>query len=219
MTDIDKLYKARFSKYERVRKNELWKVLCEDFLQQYIGKDDVVVDLGAGSCEFCNNINAKEKIALDINPDIETKANKYVKTIISPISSIDSSLRKVHPTVFFASNLLEHLGSKEEVFDLLKKIFNLLRESGKLLIMQPDIKRVGGEYWDFFDHKTPITEKSLIEVLKAVGFKIKTVKSPFLPYSTKSRLPMWPLLLKIYLKSRLLQTIFGKQFFVEAVKG
>ncbi|PIY59787.1 SAM-dependent methyltransferase, partial [Candidatus Woesearchaeota archaeon CG_4_10_14_0_8_um_filter_47_5] len=40
----------------------------------------------------------------------------------------------------------------------------------------------------------------------------------FLPYSTKSRLPKWPLFVRIYLALPLLQDIFGKQMFIVAQK-
>lgn len=117
------------------------------------------------------------------------------------------------------SNLLEHLDSKEEVFRLLLEIFELLPRNGKVMIMQPDISRVGFQYWHYFDHKVPITDQSLIEVLTSIGYTISHIKSPFLPYSVKYRYyPLSPLLLKWYIKLRPLHYIFGKQFFVLATK-
>ena len=111
------------------------------------------------------------------------------------------------------------LNNKEDVFRLLFESYSVLRTGGRLLIMQPDIALAGDSYWDFFDHKVPITYASLTEVLLALKFKISFARYPFLPYSTKTRyLPLWPPLLKIYLKVRLLQLIFGKQFFICALK-
>ena len=85
--------------------------------------------------------------------------------------------------------------------------------------MQPDINLIGGEYWDFFDHKVPLTFLSLSEVLHSLGYKISDYRYPFLPYTTKAKyLPLWPPLLTFYLKLKFLQKIFGKQFFLCAEK-
>lgn len=219
MIDIKKLYDNRFTSLERVRKVRLWKILCENFLQKYIDDSDTVVDVGAGHCEFINNINCRSKIAVDLNNGVKSFAGRDVKVIISSVKH----LRKVFPNnsinVIFMSNLLEHLDSKEDVFRLLREAYEILKPGGKLLIMQPDIKLVGNEYWDFFDHKVAITFASLTEALLANKYKISSSKYPFLPYSTKVRfMPTSPLLLKLYLRLRPLHFIFGKQFFICAVK-
>lgn len=219
MIDIKKLYDSRFTTFERVRKHKLWKILCKEFLQQFVGKKDFVVDVGAGHCEFINNISCGKKIAVDINRDVTKYADKGVKVILSPVKQLKNIFKDNSVDVIFMSNLLEHLDSKEEVFRLLNEAYQVLKKGGKLLIMQPDIGLVGHEYWDFFDHKVPITCASLLEVLKADNFKIKYLLYPFLPYSTKVRfLPLNPILFKIYLKVRVLHYLFGKQFFVCAVK-
>lgn len=219
MIDIKKLYDLRFTSFERVRKNTLWRVLCEEFLQQFIKKTDFVLDVGAGHCEFINNITCGKKVALDINNDIKKFAGKDVRVISASVKVLQDKFRDNSLDIIFMSNLLEHLDSKEEVFRLLNEAYQVLKKGGKLLIMQPDINLVGHTYWDFFDHKVPITCASLLEVLASIKYKIKYLKSPFLPYSTKVRfLPLNPTLLRLYLKLRPLHYIFGKQFFVCAEK-
>lgn len=219
MIDIKRLYDARFTKLERVRKRKLWQILCKDFLQQFINEEDIVADLGAGQCEFINNISASKKIAIDVNIDIKKFANKDVKVVIAPIKKLKNLFPPKSINIIFMSNLLEHLDSKEDVFRLINEAYDVLKSNGRLLIMQPDISLVGHSYWDFFDHKVPITYASLIEVLRANQFKIVYSRHPFLPYSTKVKfLPLWPPFLSIYLKIRVLQTIFGKQFFICAKK-
>lgn len=219
MIDIKKIYDTRFTTYERIRKQELWKVLCQEYLQQFIGSNDTVADVGAGQCEFINNIRCGNKIAVDINKDCRKFAHKNIKVLIKPVDKLKNIFNNNSLDVIFMSNLLEHLDSKEDVFRLLNESYQVLKKGGKLLIMQPDIGLVGHEYWDYFDHKVPITVASLTEVLLSTGFKIARLHYPFLPYTTKTKyLPLWPVLLKIYLKVRILQNIFGKQFFVCAEK-
>lgn len=209
------IYAQRFTPYERVRKTVLWQILCEEFLQQFVRKDDTIVDIGAGTCEFVNAIRCAQKIAIDLNPETKTYAHAGIEVIQSSTRHLKKILAGRNIDVFFMSNFLEHLDTKEEAFRLLRECFELLSPGGRVLIMQPDIARVGNAYWDFFDHKIPITEKSLVEVLKTVGFTITYTRSPFLPYSTKLRfIPLSPSLFKLYLHLRPLHFIFGKQFFV-----
>ena len=53
---VETLYKQRFNKNELHRKNAIWKILCKNFFQKYISKNSSVLDIGAGYCEFINNI-------------------------------------------------------------------------------------------------------------------------------------------------------------------
>jgi len=216
MQDYRELYKIRFNKFERIKKQKLWKIFCRIFLQQFINKkNDLVLDIGAGSCEFINNIQCRGKWAIDGDPNFRKNAFKNVKTIVGKAHQVKTKIHKKFDIIFL-SNLLEHLDSKEEVFKFLFNLKFLLKRNGKILLMQPDIKRVGMSYWDFFDHKVALTEKSLIEVFEALDYKIIFKISPFLPYSTKVGFPLWEFLLIIYLKLRPLHYIFGKQFFLIA---
>ncbi len=220
VTVIQKLYEKRFSKLERVHKEKLWQILCNNFLQKFIDPNsDVVVDLGAGNCEFINNIHAKKKYAVDLNIDTKQRAKKDVTVISGSIKYLEKFFSHSRVDVIFMSNLLEHLDSKEEVFRLLTESYTVLASGGRVLILQPDIKLVGSSYWDFFDHKVPLTLASLTEALVSIGFQISFVRYPFLPYSTKVRfIPLWPVLFELYLRLRPLHFIFGKQFFLSATK-
>jgi hypothetical protein len=73
---LSELYKIRFPKKILPRKNQIWKVICTNFLQKYISKHSIVVDVACGYGEFINNINASKKIAIDLNPD----ARNYLKS-------------------------------------------------------------------------------------------------------------------------------------------
>ena len=82
--------------------------------------------------------------------------------------------------------------------------------------MGPNIRFVGGEYWDFWDHYLPLTDRSLSEVLQIVGFRIERCLPRFLPY-TMSRGSTPPLpLVRLYLKWPWCWPLFGKQFLIIA---
>ncbi len=109
------------------------------------------------------------------------------------------------------SNYLEHLPSTEAVVQQLRVAASLLRPGGRVLILQPNIRLIGGSYWDFIDHQCALTEKSLAEAAALAGFSAKRVITRFLPYTTKSRFPQHSLLVRAYLAFPLAWWVFGKQ--------
>ena len=46
------------------------------------------------------------------------------------------------------------------------------------------------------------------------GFEVETCYPRFLPYTTKSRLPNWPILVKLYLRVPLAWRVLGAQAFM-----
>lgn len=188
--------------------------MCEEYFQKFIDRDnDVVLDIAAGYCEFLNNISAKKKIAVDLNEDIRKFAGKDVEIVISDCKNIEQ-LGSDSVDKIFISNFLEHLNNTDEIIAVLGECYRILRKGGKIMILQPNIFYVKEKYWFFIDHKTPLTHKSLAEALEISGFRIIMMKNKFLPYSTKSNLPQYDFVIRIYLKIPLLQFIFGKQTFV-----
>lgn len=216
--ETSQLYQARFRAPEQARKNELWKVLCGSFFQKYIGRDDTVLDLGAGFCEFINHIQCGTKYAVDLNPDTTRYAAQGVQVISTSSSRLDT-LATGSVDVVFASNFFEHLPDKQEFVATLREIRRILRAgSGRLLILQPNIRLLNGRYWDFLDHHLPLTERTLVEALELVGLSIVESRTRFLPYTTKSRLPQHAFLVRAYLRLRPLQWLLGGQTWMVAVR-
>lgn len=215
--DIQKLYNSRFHSGDKERKSGTWKEICA-YLQKYVPEDknNVIVDVAAGYCDFINNIvcDHGEKYAIDINPDVERYAGKDVKVIVDDINNLSSAFSGCPVTIFFMSNFLEHI-TKNEISDLLRCEYGLLEPMGEVWILTPNIRYVGGKYWDFFDHITPITEKAIIEEAEAIGFKVKKCIKRFLPYTTKSRLPQSDWIVRWYLRLMPLSGyFFGEQSFL-----
>jgi hypothetical protein len=80
--------------------------------------------------------------------------------------------------------------------------------------MGPNIRLLPGDYWDFWDHYLPLTERSLAELGRLCGFETAYINAATLPYSMSQgfRPPLW--CLKLYLRLPLLWRFFGKQFLV-----
>ncbi len=215
--NLDLLYRGRFSKKEVESKSRIWQILCRHFFQDYVSPNDTVLDLGAGYCDFINNIQCREKLAVDLNDDTPLLAHTNV-TVQQTSSTNLSFLADESIDVVFTSNFLEHLRTKEEALQTFDEVHRVLKKGGLFLILQPNIRHVGFEYWDFFDHHIALTEKSLIEGLLIKGFKIKRVISKFLPFTIKSKIPQYPFLVWLYLKVPLVWRVMGKQSFLVAEK-
>ena len=84
--------------------------------------------------------------------------------------------------------------------------------------MGPNIRYLAAEYWDFYDHYLPLSHLSLEEGLVQAGYDVITIIPRFLPYTTKSGLPTWPVLVRLYLRCPPLHRLFGKQMFIVAVR-
>lgn len=212
--ELDDIYNKRFAKKEKSRQ-VLWATLVGSFFQKYVKDDDVVLDLAAGYCEFINNVKAKQKYAVDLNPETKKRADKDVKVFIASSDKLPKSLNN-KVDVVFVSNFFEHLDSKHQLLSTLKSIHDVLKPDGRLLILQPNIDKVGHAYWNFVDHSLPINDKSLREALELSGFVVHHLQPGFLPYTTSSKLPVSSLLIKLYLKLPLAQQLFGKQIFAVA---
>lgn len=214
--ELNRLYEKRFEG-ELEQKNNIWKTLCSSIFSKYINEKDTVLDVGAGYCEFINNITCAKKYAIDLNKDTVDFADSDVTVYEIPSTEL-SSIENLRVDKVFISNFLEHLKTKDDLFKTLSEVYTVMNPGGKVLILQPNIRYLYKEYWDFIDHYIPLSDKSLVEALEIAGFRIELVLPRFLPYTTKSRLPQASFLIEAYLRLPLIWKIFGKQMFIVAKK-
>ena len=215
--DTAKIYTQRFSARELDAKDKLWRILCDDFFQKFIPRNSVVIDIGAGNCEFINNIKASVKYAIDINDSVREYAQHDIKVIVA--DAVDMRvLNNDHVDVVFISNFFEHLKSKMQLVEALLEVHRICKIGGSVLVLQPNIKYAYRSYWDFFDHNIALSDKSMSEALTLVGFRVVEQYPRFLPFTTKSKYPKSTLLVKLYLKFPILWQLLGKQAFIVAVK-
>ncbi len=218
LSNLVSIYRQRFDEHALQQKNRVWRVICEDFLQKFIEESDTVLDMGAGTCEFINNIRCGKKYAVDINPDTAQFAAKEV-AVLQPKFGNSLGLEDSAIDVVFASNFFEHLPSRQTIVDTLTEIRRVLIPRGKLIIVQPNVKYLYMHYWDYFDHQIALSEQSMREALITCGFEIEVLKARFLPYTFRSRFPKSSFFVRTYLKLPVLQSVFGKQMFILARKA
>lgn len=195
----DSYYKSRY-----VWNNEravVWKEIVS-YLSIYLPKDGTILDIGAGYCDFINNVNVKNKIALDYSADFKQYAKDGVKTIQSQVTNMNEVFNE-SVDVVFASNLLEHLSDSELVLTM-SEIKRVLKKEGRIILMQPNYRLSYKTYFDDPTHKKVFSDVSLQAFLISYGFQIELSKPRFLPFSMNSKpsvLPFLNLIVRAYLYS------------------
>lgn len=215
--ELSRIYQRRFGQTSAYR-NRVWQVLTREFFQRWIPAGATVLDLGCGYGEFINNIQAGKKWAMDLNPDAPKHLGRDI-TFLEQDCSKSWQLAESSLDVVFTSNFFEHLPNKQCLRETLRQAHRSLKPGGQLIALGPNIKYLPGQYWDFFDHHTILTEASLAEVLETEGFVLELVVPRFLPY-TLVNAPEYPLaLLRVYLALPWLWWVKGRQFLVRARKA
>jgi SAM-dependent methyltransferase len=215
--ELQQIYRTRFEK-TRAYRDEIWRILITDFLHKFIRPTDAVLDLGCGFGEFINNVSCGKKFAMDLNPDSGAALASDVKFLQQNCSDMwqlpDASLN-----VVFTSNFFEHLPNKNALSKTLAQAWRCLTPSGRLIAMGPNIRRLHGAYWDFWDHHIALSDLSLQEALCLHKFQIDKAWESFMPYTLVDS-PRYPLLLlRLYLRIPWAWRFLGRQFLICARKA
>ena len=214
---LQRLYRHRFGDADRENKKRIWRVLVESFFQQYVPPAAAVLDLGCGFGEFLNPLQCAKRTGVDLNPEATKSLEPGIEFHAGDVRSLPM-LADGSFDVVFTSNLMEHLPSKDDVEKMLREARRVLKSGGQLIALGPNLRFVGGEYWDFWDHLTPITDRSLAEILGALDFKVVEQRARFLPYTTRSALPQASWIVRLYLRLPFVWPWFGRQFLLRAAK-
>jgi len=208
---MDSYYKSRYV-WDKDR-SVVWKEIVL-YLSKFIPKDGTVLDIGAGYCDFINNVDAKQKIAIDYSPDFKKYAKEGIKTIQSSVTDL-SSVESGTADVVFASNLFEHL-TDEDLEKTMKEVRRVLKEKGRLILMQPNYRLSYKTYFDDPTHKKVFSDVSLKAFLQSFDLGIELEKKKFLPFSLKSRpsiIPIFSWVIRAYLYSPI-KPFAGQMLFV-----
>jgi SAM-dependent methyltransferase len=195
------------------RREVLWETLCEAFFQRLVPPVACVLELGAGYGHFINHIRCQSRIAVDKWPGFVRYVNSDVIAHVGEVTDLsfiaDSSVDFV-----FASNLVEHL-TQGEFAMVLEQLQKKLKPGGTLNLLQPNYRFAYREYFDDYTHVAVYSDRSLVDYLESHGLRVIDCRPRFLPLTVKSRLPVWPFLIRLYL--RLPYKPMAKQMLVRAV--
>lgn len=178
------------------RRAVLWRIIA-GYVQKFIDPSRGLLELGAGYGEFSRFIYAKRKWALDMNeelvehwaPDVEP----LIQSALDPLPLPDACAGSV-----FASNFFEHF-TVTEGSQILSEARRVLEPGGRLVVVQPNYRLEPRRYFDDYTHKAIYTDSSFADFLEAQGWRVVHREGRFLPFTIKSRLPVWGPLISTYL--------------------
>jgi hypothetical protein len=192
------------------RREVLWGTLVRHYFQRLIPADGCTLELGAGYSDFINHVRSRKRIAIDTWKGLRDHAAPGVDTLIRTACDL-SGIEPASVDFAFASNLAEHL-TREEFSALLQQLRHKLKPGGTLNLLQPNYRFAYREYFDDYTHVAVYSDRSLCDFLAANGFRVLECRPRFLPLTTKSRLPVSAMLIRLYLLSP--WKIMGKQMLV-----
>jgi len=176
-------------------RRRVWKAICA-YLMPEIPARGTVVELGAGYCDFINQVSAGKKHAVDIHREVQEFCNADVQFHCTAVERM--RFRKESIDVFFASNLFEHLDDRK-LDTTLGRIMMALKRGGRLILLQPNYRYSYKRYWDDFTHVKAFSHVSLADLLASKGFRVRRVEKRFLPFTFKSSIPKTYGLVRLYL--------------------
>jgi ubiquinone/menaquinone biosynthesis C-methylase UbiE len=183
---------------ENPNRDKVWRHICAH-LARWIDPSSEVLELGAGWCDFSNNVRAARVVAMDIDKTVEKAAAEGVDAVVGDCTDL-SAFDDASFDVVFASNLLEHL-ERRAATALLAEAHRVLRPTGRLILLQPNFRLNPGGYFDDFTHVAIYTDRSLQDYLVSEGWSIEHAAARFLPLTMKSRASGLTFLVPLYLRS------------------
>lgn len=209
LSHLNDVYDKRFDAAEVETKDAIWKEITR-YLQRFVPPGGATLDIACDHGDFIRNIQSADKWATDIR-DVRHELPADVHFVQGDGLLLEHALPAGHFDVVFMSNYLEHLPTGHAVIEQFRVAHALLKPGGRAIVLQPNIRLIGSSYWNFIDHRTALTEKSLAEAAELSGLKTDRVITRFLPFTTKSRLPQHPRLVRAYLSFRPAWLVLGKQ--------
>jgi SAM-dependent methyltransferase len=178
----------------------VWSAIA-DYLSPWIPPGGAVLEIGAGYCDWINQVQANRRVAIDIWPGVtQYAAPGVVATVLDAATGL-RSLGEGQFDSILASNVLEHFEAGA-VATIAQDLFALLRQGGRLVIVQPNFRTSWRSYFDDYTHRSIFTDVSLPNLLRSIGFAVERVEPRFIPYSMRDSLVTprsW--LVRAYLRS------------------
>lgn len=198
--------------YEKFKDTTKWELGYNEVFK-LLGnvKNKVVLDYGAGNLIFSRFLRDKKAKCTALEPSkkmLETSKNYNNKGIkIHQIKENNIAFLKANSIDFVVINfVICVLSKKEEISQIIKEIYRVLKKRGLLVILDPNPKSTGGDFLSFKSEKPKIQKsgtpynvklkinskkfvnlidyhwslKDYTQILKQEGFKKIEIKEPII---------------------------------------
>ena len=137
--------------------------------KKYINNDYKIIDFGSGGGFLLSNIDAKEKLGIEINPVARENANKFGITTYDSSNKIEDNWADL----IISNHALEHV--KEPLTEL-QNLYKKLKPDGKIVFVTPHEKRNRYKTNDINAHLYTWSEMNLGNLFTEAGFKVIEVR-------------------------------------------
>jgi SAM-dependent methyltransferase len=178
----------------------VWGVVAAH-LARWIPARAHVLEIGAGYCDWVNQVSGERRVAADLWTELPRHAADGVEPVVLDLARQLRTLGTVAFDVALASNVLEHF-DPDTAAGIVADVRALLRPGGRFIIIQPNFRYAWRRYFDDYTHRSIFTAVSLPALLRSQGFEVERVDPRFLPYSMRGAGPLArPWLIRAYLRS------------------
>lgn len=147
--------------------------------ENYITKDNVVVDFGSGGGYLLKNILCKEKIGIEINNVARVEAEKNGIKSVESISDLADS----YADVIISNHALEHV---PDPLGTIKQLYKKLKNNGTVVFVVPhENSRSSFNPKDVNQHLYTWNRQTLGNLFNEAGFidiKVFNIRSKWPPY-------------------------------------
>jgi SAM-dependent methyltransferase len=181
------------------RRQIVWDALYRYYFSRFIRSGDSVLDLGCGYGQFITAVRARRRIAVDSWAGAQAHLGPDVEFHAGPIDDL-SFLGDRSVNFVLASNVFEHV-YQDVLRTVLGQLRRVLAHDGTLCILQPNYAYAYRQYFDDYTHVAIYSHVSMSDLLQSEGFEILGCSPRFMPLTVVSRVPVHPLLIRLYLLS------------------
>lgn len=126
----EEYYDAQYFEWQQ-RMGEFGGRIKADMFRPYIKKDMVVLEFGCGGGYLLNNIEAKEKIGIEVNDVARASAEKIGIKSVKYINDLPDNFADI----IISTSVLEHV---ENPLGVLRDLYSKLRSGGKIVFHVPN---------------------------------------------------------------------------------
>ena len=178
----------------------VWQAVSRH-LARWIPSGASVLEIGAGYCDWINNVRAARRVAVDTWTELPKHVAPGVEPIVLDVERELVRFEELSFDVVLASNVLEHF-PPDAAATVVDHVRRVLKPGGRFVIIQPNFRYASRHYFDDYTHRSVFTDVSLPALLRARGFIVDEVRAKFLPYSMReTRVPITRWLVHAYLRS------------------
>lgn len=147
--------------------------------EQFTDKTKNILDFGCGGGFLLKNLEGKDKIGVEINPEARAFGIESGLNIVENISQIPDDWADI----IISNHVLEHIHNPLEE---LMVLYSKLKEGGKIIFVVPQEKKVKFIPNDINQHLYTWSEMNLGNLFVQAGFnilEIKEIRHRFPPFS------------------------------------